>query len=52
MEPGDGRYNQFKSNHENNCGNTGKHSFDERRHAINGALQSCLRLVVEKAGSK
>ena len=26
--------------------------FDERRHAINGALQSCLRLTVEKAGSR
>jgi alpha-N-arabinofuranosidase len=26
--------------------------FDERRHAINGALQSCLRLTVEKAGGR
>ena len=26
--------------------------FDERRHAITGALQSCLRLTVEKAGSR
>ncbi|MFI5132048.1 MAG: alpha-L-arabinofuranosidase C-terminal domain-containing protein [Chitinophagales bacterium] len=26
--------------------------FDERRNAINGALQSCLRLTVEKAGSR
>src|SRR5207253_6336191 len=26
--------------------------FDERRHAINGALQTCLRLTVEKAGSR
>ena len=26
--------------------------FDERRHAINGALQSCIRLTVEKAGSR
>ena len=26
--------------------------FDERRHAINGALQTCLRLTVEKAGGK
>lgn len=25
--------------------------FDERRHAINGALSTCLRLTVEKAGS-
>jgi alpha-L-arabinofuranosidase len=26
--------------------------FDERRHAINGALQTCLRLTVEKAGGR
>ncbi|MBE7173033.1 MAG: alpha-N-arabinofuranosidase [Williamsia sp.] len=26
--------------------------FDERRHAINAALQTCLRLAVEKAGSR
>ncbi|MEI9944492.1 MAG: alpha-L-arabinofuranosidase C-terminal domain-containing protein [Chitinophagaceae bacterium] len=26
--------------------------FDERRHAITGALQTCLRLTVEKAGSR
>ncbi|HEV8283135.1 MAG TPA: alpha-L-arabinofuranosidase C-terminal domain-containing protein [Chitinophagaceae bacterium] len=26
--------------------------FDERRHAINGALQTCLRLTVEKANGK
>lgn len=26
--------------------------FDERRHAITGALQTCLRLSVEKAGSR
>lgn len=26
--------------------------FDERRHAINGALQTCLRLTVEKAGAR
>ncbi|MGE5521824.1 MAG: alpha-L-arabinofuranosidase C-terminal domain-containing protein [Candidatus Dadabacteria bacterium] len=26
--------------------------FDERRHAITGALQTCLRLTVEKAGGK
>jgi alpha-N-arabinofuranosidase len=26
--------------------------FDERRHAINGALQSCLRLTVEKAAGR
>jgi alpha-N-arabinofuranosidase len=26
--------------------------FDERRNAINGTLQSCLRLTVEKAGSR
>src|SRR5436190_5738522 len=26
--------------------------FDERRHAINGALTTCLRLTVEKAGSR
>ncbi len=26
--------------------------FDERRHAINGALQSCLRLTVEKASGR
>ena len=26
--------------------------FDERRHAINGSLQSCLRLTVEKAGGR
>lgn len=26
--------------------------FDERQHAINGALQSCLRLTVEKAGGR
>jgi len=26
--------------------------FDERRHAISGALQTCLRLTVEKAGGR
>ncbi|MES2775645.1 MAG: alpha-L-arabinofuranosidase C-terminal domain-containing protein [Bacteroidota bacterium] len=26
--------------------------FDERRHAITGALQTCLRLMVEKAGTR
>lgn len=26
--------------------------FDERRHAITGALQTCLRLTVEKSGSR
>ena len=26
--------------------------YDERRHAINGALQTCLRLTVEKAGGR
>lgn len=26
--------------------------YDERRHAINGALQTCLRLTVEKAGTR
>jgi len=26
--------------------------YDERRHAITGALQTCLRLTVEKAGSR
>ncbi len=26
--------------------------YDERRHAINGALQTCLRLTVEKAGAR
>lgn len=26
--------------------------FDERRHAINGALQACLRVTVEKGGAK
>lgn len=26
--------------------------FDERRHAINSALQTCLRLTVEKAGNR
>lgn len=26
--------------------------FDERRHAITGALQTCLRLTVEKAGTR
>src|SRR3954470_24348172 len=26
--------------------------FDERRHAINGALQTCLRLTVEKAAGR
>ena len=26
--------------------------YDERRHAINGALQTCLRLTVEKSGTR
>ena len=26
--------------------------YDERRHAINGAIQTCLRLTVEKAGGR
>jgi alpha-N-arabinofuranosidase len=52
MEPCAGRFQQFKGYDEIIAATPDNVPFDERRNAINGALQSCLRLTVEKAGSK